>query len=58
MKEGFKDAVATFQEESGINPGVNMSMLDDQIKIRDAVEAGRVGNQVDGTCKGYLEGCI
>lgn len=40
VKEGFKDAVAAFEEESGINPGVNMSMLDDQIKIRDAVEAG------------------
>ena len=40
VKEGFKDAVAAFQEESGINPGVNMSTLDDQIKIRDAVEAG------------------
>ena len=42
VKEGFKDAVAAFEEESGINPGVNMSMLDDQIKIRDAVEAGRL----------------
>lgn len=40
VKEGFKDAVAAFEEESGINPGVNMSMLDDQIKIRDAIEAG------------------
>ena len=40
VKEGFKDAVGAFQEESGIDPGVNMAMLDDQIKIRDAVEAG------------------
>ena len=40
VKEGFKDAVAAFQEESGIDPGVNMSILDDQIRIRDAVEAG------------------
>ena len=40
VKEGFKDAVGVFQEESGIDPGVNMSMLDDQIRIRDAVEAG------------------
>lgn len=40
VKEGFKDAVSTFQEESGIDPGVNMAMLDDQIKIRDAVEVG------------------
>lgn len=40
VKEGFKEAVAAFQEESGIDPGVNMSILDDQIRIRDAVEAG------------------
>ena len=40
VKEGFKDAVTAFHEESGIEPGVNMAMLDDQIKIRDAVEAG------------------
>ena len=40
VKEGFKDAVGSFREESGIDPGVNMSMLDDQIKIRDAVGAG------------------
>ena len=40
MKEGFKDAVGAFQEESVIDPGVDMAMLDDQIKIRDAVEAG------------------
>lgn len=47
VKEGFKDAVAAFQEESGINPGVNMSMLDDQIKIRDAVEAGSIQEAVE-----------
>ena len=41
VKEGFKDAVGAFQEESGIDPGINMSMLDDQIRIRDAVEAGK-----------------
>ena len=45
VKEGFKDAVGAFQEESGIDPGINMSMLDDQIRIRDAVEAGKVVRQ-------------
>ena len=52
VKEGFKDAVGAFQEESGIDPGINMSMLDDQIRIRDAVEAGKVVRQ---TC---VESCI
>jgi hypothetical protein len=47
VKEGFKDAVGVFQEESGIDPGVNMSMLDDQIRIRDAVEAGSIQEAVE-----------
>jgi len=34
VKEGFKDAVMSFQEESGVEPGMNMAILDDQIKIR------------------------
>ena len=65
VKEGFKDAVAAFQEESGIDPGVNMSTLDDQIRIRDAVEAGLptlvvcscgVTNQHSPTSRGYPRG--
>ncbi|CAI8006551.1 Glucose-induced degradation protein 8 homolog [Geodia barretti] len=47
VKEGFKDAVGAFQEESGIDPGINMSMLDDQIRIRDAVEAGSIQEAVE-----------
>ena len=47
VKEGFKDAVLSFQSESGIDPGVNMDMLDDQIKIRAAVEEGSIQDAVE-----------
>jgi hypothetical protein len=47
VKEGFKDAVLAFQSESGIEPGFNMAIMDDQIKIREAVEAGRIQNAVE-----------
>ena len=47
VKEGFKEAVLTFQKESGIDPGVNMAMLDDQIKIREAVESGNIQGAVE-----------
>lgn len=46
-KEGFKDAVLAFQSETGIEPGFNMSIMDDQIKIREAVEAGRIETAVE-----------
>ena len=42
VKEGFKASVECFQAETGIDPGVNMAIMDDQIKIRQAVEAGDI----------------
>lgn len=47
VKEGFKDAVLAFQSETGMEPGFNMGIMDDQIKIREAVEAGRIQNAVE-----------
>ena len=47
VKEGFKDAVLSFQVESGVEPGVDMGILDDQIKIRAAVEAGSIQDAVE-----------
>lgn len=42
VKEGFKDAVLAFKSETGIEPGFNMGIMDDQIKIRESVEAGQI----------------
>ena len=47
VKEGFKDAVLAFQAETGLKPGVNMAHMDDQIKIREAIEAGRIQDAVE-----------
>lgn len=47
VKEGFKDAVLAFQAETGLEPGVNMASMDDQIKIREAIEAGRIQDAVE-----------
>lgn len=47
VKEGFKDAVLSFQSETGLEPGLNMSIMDDQIKIREAVEAGCIQKAVE-----------
>ncbi len=47
VKEGFKDAVLAFQSETNLNPGINMSMVEDQIKIREAIEAGRIQDAVE-----------
>lgn len=47
VKEGFKDAVLAFQSETGIEPGFNMGIMDDQIKIRESVEAGRIQSAME-----------
>ncbi len=47
VKEGFKEAVLTFQKESGIDPGVDMKILDEQIKIRGAIESGSIQDAVE-----------
>ena len=47
VKEGFKEAVLSFQKESGVEPGVDMAMLDDQIKIRGAIESGAIQDAVE-----------
>lgn len=42
ISEGFKEAAEKFQQESGVIPAVDLNTLDDRIRIRDAVQNGRV----------------
>ena len=42
ISEGFKEAAEKFKVESGIQPGMDLDTLDDRIKIRDAIQNGRV----------------
>ena len=47
LKEGFKEAVMAFEEDAHVNPGVNLTVLDDQIKIREAVERGKIQDAIE-----------
>ena len=47
MREGFRDAALEFQKETNIDPGLETSVMDCQIKIRKAIEAGDVQTVVE-----------
>lgn len=42
ISEGFKEAAEKFQQESGIDPSIDLDSMDNRIKIRDAIQSGRV----------------
>lgn len=42
VTEGFKEAAEKFQQESGVGPAIELSSLDDRIRIRDAIQNGRI----------------
>jgi hypothetical protein len=42
VTEGFKEAAEKFRMESGIQPSVDLDTLDERIKIRDAIQNGRI----------------
>lgn len=44
--EGFKEAAEKFQEESGIEPEVDLSSLDNRILIREAVQSGNIEQSI------------
>jgi len=46
VTEGFKEAAEKFQMESGIKPSVDLDTLDERIKIRDAIQNGRIQDAV------------
>lgn len=45
--EGFKEVAEKFQQEAGVGPTVELSSLDDRIRIRDAIENGRIQEATD-----------
>lgn len=45
--EGFKEAAEKFQEESGIEPDVELSSLDNRILIREAVQRGNIEESIN-----------
>lgn len=45
--EGFKEAAEKFQEESGIEPDVDLATLDNRILIREAVQSGNIQESIN-----------
>lgn len=44
--EGFKEAADKFQKESGVQPMVDLEQLDERIKIREAIQEGRIQDAI------------
>lgn len=42
LAEGFKEAAEKFRIESGVQPSVDLDTLDERIKIREAIQEGRI----------------
>lgn len=40
--EGFKEAAEKFQQESGVLPSMDLNSMDNRIRIRDAIQGGRI----------------
>ncbi|ODN06316.1 Glucose-induced degradation protein 8 [Orchesella cincta] len=46
VTEGFKDAAEKFQDESGTEPGVDLTTLDQRIKILESIQDGKIQEAV------------
>eukprot|EP00105_Crassostrea_gigas_P019984 XP_011438647.1 PREDICTED: glucose-induced degradation protein 8 homolog isoform X2 [Crassostrea gigas] len=46
VTEGFKEAADKFQKESGVQPMVDLEQLDERIKIREAIQEGRIQDAI------------
>ncbi|GLH14502.1 uncharacterized protein GBIM_18890 [Gryllus bimaculatus] len=42
VTEGFKEAAEKFQQESGVAPSMELDSMDERIRIRDAIQSGRI----------------
>lgn len=47
VTEGFKGAAEKFRVESGIQPTVDLDTLDERIKIRDAIQNGKIQEAIE-----------
>uniref|UniRef100_A0A1B6DIW7 CTLH domain-containing protein n=2 Tax=Clastoptera arizonana TaxID=38151 RepID=A0A1B6DIW7_9HEMI len=42
VTEGFKEAAEKFQQESGVSHSMDLNSMDNRIRIRDAIQGGRI----------------
>lgn len=47
VREGFREAAIEFQKETGIDPGLEPSVMESQIQIRSAIEDGQVQTAIE-----------
>ncbi|KAJ3403249.1 phosphatidylserine decarboxylase [Chytriomyces confervae] len=45
--EGYKDAVEKFAEESGLSPNVDLDSIEERMKIRAAIQEGRIDEAIE-----------
>ncbi|KAJ3296913.1 Glucose-induced degradation complex subunit [Rhizoclosmatium sp. JEL0117] len=45
--EGYKDAVEKFSQESGLPPNVDLSSIEERMKIRAAIQEGRIDEAIE-----------
>jgi hypothetical protein len=45
--EGFKDAAEQFCNETGLNPGMDLSSIQDRMLIRNAIEDGNIQEAIE-----------
>lgn len=45
--QGYVDAAAAFQRESGAEPGVDLSAIQNRMEIRQAVQSGQIERAID-----------
>lgn len=44
--EGFKEAAEKFRMESGVQPTADLDQMDERIKIRDAIQNGKIEDAI------------
>jgi hypothetical protein len=44
--EGFKEAAEKFRMESGVQPTSDLDQMDERIKIRDAIQNGKIQDAI------------
>ncbi|KAI8908819.1 CTLH/CRA C-terminal to lish motif domain-containing protein [Powellomyces hirtus] len=45
--EGYKDAAEKFSQESGLQPGIDLSSIQDRMSIRNAIQAGDIESAIE-----------
>lgn len=46
VSEGFKEAAEKFAQETGLKPEVDLRMLDDRIRVREAIQRGDIDEAI------------